>query len=202
MYTNQSRVENYLKRELTSAEIELLDETIDYISKFIESFTNRSWLPLSDEEDDSEEIEATGRIFDGNGSYELFVDDFTELESIRLLDSQGNIVATYSDETNWSLYPLNSDVRQSIRLRTSPFGNGSGSVSITAVWGSGEVPTSVIMVCTALVGNFISGMGDSSGQYKKESIEGYSYELLDGTVSDEQTQSLLNTLGRYKKFTL
>ena len=37
-YTDQEHVENYLGRELTSAEEALLNETIDYLSAFVASF--------------------------------------------------------------------------------------------------------------------------------------------------------------------
>lgn len=197
MYTDQSHVENYLKRVLTDEEVGLLDETITYLSSFIDGYTNRSWLDI----DEEEEPDTTVRVFDGNGKRELFVDDFTEVESIELLDSNGNTVTNLVTDTDWILYPLNEDVHESIRLRGYYFPYGSANVSIEAVWGSGDVPTDIVMVCTALVGNYLSGMGDD-GKYAKESIEGYSYELKSGTLIDSETQSLMKTLDKHKKITL
>lgn len=199
MYTNQSKVESYLKRALTDDEVDLLDDTIDYLSSFIDTYTDRSWLPLTDEDED---VEATTRTFDGNGKSELFVDDFNSLDSVNILDSQGNTAQIYNQDSDFILYPLNNDVKQSIRLRSSRFPLGPANVEITAIWNSGDVPKDVVVVCTALVGNYLAGMGDSTGQYKKESIEGWSYELLDGTTTDEDTQTLLATLDKWKKFTL
>lgn len=199
MYTNQSKVESYLKRALTDDEVELLDETIDYISQQIDSYTGRSWLPY---EYDGEALEATARIFDGNGQREIYVDDFTDLESVRLLDSDGETASEYTSDSDFITYPLNSTTKSSIRLRTAGFGLGSARVEITAIWGSGDVPSGIVMVATAMVGNYLASTGDSSGQYKKETIEGWSYELLDGTVTDEQTQALLTTLDKWKKYTL
>lgn len=197
MYTNQSKVEAYLKRALTSEEVELFDDTVDSIASFIEGYTGRTWLPYGDED---EELEAEERIFDGNGKKELFIDDFTAIESIKLLDRNGNTIAELSEDTEWKAYPHNSSLKESVRLQNYTFPMGSGTVEITAIWGSGDVPIDVVMVSTALVGNFLSGMGDSTGQYKKESIEGYSYELMDGSTTDEETKGLLGKLDKWKKF--
>ena len=197
MYTTQERVESYLKRSLTDEEVELLDSTISYLSSFIDGYTGRSWLEV----DSTDDPEATVRVFDGNGKRELFVDDFTSVESITLLDGNGNTISEFVTDTDWILYPLNKSVYESIRLRSYYFPYGSATVSIEAVWGSGDVPVDIVMVCTALVGNYLSGMGDD-GKYAKESIEGYSYELKSGTLIDSETQSLMKTLDKWRKITL
>lgn len=200
MYTTQDRVESYLKRVLTSDEVNLLESAIKYMSSYIDGYTNRSWSDVDTE--DEEEVEATLRYFDGNGRKELWVDDFTALESISLLDSNGNSISELVTDTDWLLYPSNNTLYESVRLRGYYFPYGSSTVAITAVWGSGDVPDDVVMVCTALVGNYLSGMGDEQGKFTKESIEGYSYELKNRTPLDSTTSMLMATLDRWKKITL
>jgi len=45
-------------------------------------------------------------------------------------------------------------------------------------------------------------MGDKTTLFKKESIEGYSYERLDTTSTDEDTKALLSKLSHWLKISL
>lgn len=146
--------------------------------------------------------EADSRMYDGNGEKELYIDDFVSLSEISLLDSQGEISLTLDDDDEWILAPANKTTKQSIYLRNYRFISGRGRILITAVFGSGAVPEAVVMVCTALCAKFISRMSSNVTGFKKESIEGYSYELLSGKDIDEESMVLMNTLGNYKKVIL
>ena len=199
MYTTQARVEAYLNRELTANEAESVDDVISYISEFIEKYTNRQWLPAVDEGEDDE---ATTRVFDGNGLKDLVVDDFVGLDEVRVLDSQGEVFNTYTSDTDWITFPSNKNPKNTIRLRNYHLPRGSANIEVDAIWGSGTPPSGVIVVATALTGKFYLKNTSSIGSYKKESIEGYSYELMTGADIDSDTQNLISTLNVYKKFTL
>lgn len=188
MYTDQTRVEAYLERDLTDKEMVIFDEVVETISKFINTYTNNSWLTVDTDVDD---IEAEERIFDGSGLRELFLTPFSGLVAINVLDGYGNISQTLED-TEYMLLPHNEDVKGSIVLRGGRFPEGIGNISIEAVWG-GVVPASVVTVCTTLVANFLEKTG--SAGFKKESIEGYSYEL--GTMGNDDKEILMQ-LDRYK----
>lgn len=202
IYSSQSRVEAYLNRELTDNEASLIDDVIDYMSSFISTYCNREWLPVDAEDSDPEDIEASARLFDGSGGQELYVDDFIGLEKIELLDRMGNVLTTFDQNSDWMLAPLNKNPKQSIRLRTSRFHRGSGNVQVTAVWGTGNVPSDVVIVCTALSAKYLQKTGGSTGTFKKESIEGYSYELMTGAEVDADRERLLTSLDKWKKFIL
>jgi hypothetical protein len=195
VYTTEERIEAYLNRDLNSNEDVLVDELIVYISSFIDSFTNRSWLDVDNDDYASASEE---RLYDGNGKREIFIDDFSELEQVELLDSQGSVYVDLTDEDDWILSPLNNTTKQSIYLRNYRFPNGPGRIRITAVFNSGNLPDDVIMVATALASKFFERAA-SSGIYKRESIEGYTYELMTGKELDEDTSLFLNTLGKWKK---
>jgi hypothetical protein len=202
-YTDQTRVEAYLKRELTEEEITILDEVIAYVSSFIDGNTNRTWLSVDTEQDEIDDIESDERIYDGSGGKELFIEDsFIALESIKILDYQGNVSTTFSQESDWLLYPLNKNPKQSIVLRTSFFPWGAGRVAITAIWGDGIVPDDIVIVCTTLVGKYLQKAENSSGLYKKESIEGYSYETLTADEMDKDTDKTMETISKWKKYLL
>lgn len=203
MYTDQDRVEAYLQRELTENEITILDEVILANSSYIESYTNRNWLPLGTEnEEDIEDFEAENRNFDGRGSREIFVDDFSVLESVTILDSQGNVIIKFENASEWVLYPLNKIPKQSIHLRNYHYPIGSGNVEVKAVWGAGIVPADVVVVCTALTGKYLQKAGSTTGMYSSESIEGYSYKLFSSGEIDADTTNLLAKLDKWKKFIL
>lgn len=187
-YTTQDRVEAYLGRQLTENEIVLLDELIESTSDYISVYCNRVWSSL--DEDDDEDLEATVRYFDGNGRRELYVDDFINLEYVKA-------DATFNQADDWALYPQNKNPKQSIRLKNGHFPLGVENVEISAIWGAGDPPKGVIQVCTALVGNHLTSVGEAT--FKKESIEGYSYELASVGVADD---TLKKTLDIYKKYSL
>lgn len=196
MYSTQDRVEAYLERELTEHEVTMVDEAISKISDFINTYTNREWLSIDIEDDEIEE-EVSDRYFDGTGSKELYINDFSILDSVTILDSQGGIILSFELATDWILYPLNKGIKQSIFLRNYHFPVGQSNVKVSALWGGGNVPDGVVSVCTALVANFLQGIGEAS--FQRESIEGYSYEL--GGLSNKD-QDLVKGLDVYKKFIL
>lgn len=200
MYTNQTFVESYIKRELTDNEAILIDDLIDEVSQFITTYTGRNWLPIGEELD--EYAGSFSETYDGNGRQELQVNDFLSLEYVDILDSYGSLSMRIDDPTQWILYPLNKDTKQAIRLRQYRFPIGNANIEINAVWGSGEVPAGVRNIATALVGKQILKVSSSTGNFKSETIEGYSYTLQSGAEIDADTQSLISGLDKYKKYVL
>lgn len=196
-YTDQEKVEAYLDRELTDNEVLILDNVIGYVSNFISNYTSRVWNSI-----DGEEPEESEKSYDGTGKKELFVSDFASIEKIEFLDSQGSLYLNLDNADEFITYPLNSEIKDSIYLRNYRFGLGAGRIKITAVWTSGEVPDDVVMVATALVAKFLNRRSINAGTFRKESIEGYSYEILSSKESDEETKSLMLTLDGRRKVSL
>lgn len=206
MYTNQQRIEAFLQRELTDQEAEYIDETIESVSKAIEDYTGRSWEPILDYADSDNEYESedstSARLYDGTGSKELFIDDFINLEQVRILDALGNEWYKFTLTTDWQTFPSNSNPKNSIRLTGYHFPLGYGNIEVTAQWGGGRVPNPVITIATQLVANYLTRSVNFDQAFKKESIEGYSYELSSGGISDIEIQSLMQSLDTYKRILL
>lgn len=201
MYTDQSRVEAHLHRELTEDEILIIDDVIAYCSSYVEGYTTRTWLPVDPEDSDISD-EPESRFFDGSDSKELHVDGFSEITKIKILDAWGNAFSEYSDLEDWQLFPLNKGVKTSIRLRLGHFPEGLGNIEIEGVWGGGFVPADVVMVVTSLVAKYLQKAGTNIGMYKSENIEGYSYQLLTSGEIDLDRDTLLKTLDRWKRILL
>lgn len=198
MYTNQSRVEAYLDRELSDSEALMVDDTIALISEYINSYTNRSWRSL----DDEEEPEAEERLFDGNGLQSLNIGDFQSITKVELLTSQGNVYQTLDSANDWVLSPSNKTTKTDIKLRGYRFPEGVATVRVTGIFGGVEVPSAVVTVATALVGKYLVKQSNTQGKFKSESIEGYSYTLKDDETTDRDISSLLSMLDMHKRILL
>jgi len=200
MYTDQSRVEDFLQRELADQEASNLDDLIAAVSMQIDDYTGHTWLPVGGV-DDSDELEAEERVFDGTGSKEIFVDDFIGLEKVEILDYAGDAFLTVEDDTQWQTFPSNKNPKSSVRLRFNHFPEGIGNVQITAIWGTGSVPSDVIITCTELVAKYLMRTAEV-GPFKRESIEGYSRELITDSDFAMDTMKVLTRLDRYKRILL
>lgn len=203
-YTNQRQVETFLGRSLTKGEQEIFPQVSEYASKLIEDYTHRTFTDL-----DGDAPEAEERYFDGIGTNELFIDDFQTIEEIEVLDILGGTENTIEAD-HYTLYPQNSTTKNSVILKPSlSFSGiwplGSQNIRVTAIWGSGETPSDVQMVAAKLAANFyntINGRGSSDPTLKRESIEGYSYEILTSSEQSQATQSILNQLSNRRKILL
>lgn len=196
-YTNKANVEAYLGRSLTASENTLLEGVIEYFSGFINSYTNRVWNDLSATKDP----EASSKVYDGNGMKEVRLNDSVKtLTKVEILDTSGGVYNTYYPD-DIITYPLNREIIDSICLRSGHFPNRRACVKVYGVFTDGAVPADVVAVCTKLVAGYI-GDSNTSGAFKRESIEGYSYELLSSDEKDSELISLISTLDMRKKVLL
>jgi hypothetical protein len=195
-YTNKANVEAYLGRSLTTSENTLLDGIIVYLSQFINSYTNRVWNDIS-----GSDPSATSKIYDGNGMKELRLNDSVKnITKVEILDISGGVYLTLQPAEIIG-YPLNREITESIALRSYVFPCRRASVKVYGVFTDGAVPADVISVCTALVGRYVNN-SSTNGGFKKESIEGYSYELLTSDEQSSELKNLVSTLDMRKKILL
>lgn len=196
IYTSKANVEAYLSRGLTSQENVLLNGIIEYLSQFINSYTNRVWNDIS-----GTDPSASSKIYDGEGNRELRLNDSVKsITKIEILDNLGGVYLTLLP-ADFIAYPLNRDVTESIALRSYMFPNRRACVKVYGKFTDGAVPADVISVCTALVGRYINNASTNEG-FKRESIEGYSYELLSSDEQDSELRNLVSTLDMRKKILL
>lgn len=196
-YTKQEKIEGILKRSLTDFEGEIVDDVIESVSEDIASYTGREWNSIGFKGTIEEEV----RIFDGDGGNDLYIDDFSEITQIELLDSQGSVYSTIDDVEDYILSPSNKPVKESVYLRGHRYPIGEGRVKVTGKFTSGPVPADVSLVAAQLVAKFFTDTSLPAG-LKKESIEGYTREFSSTMESDAQTQSIMMRLDKYKKISL
>lgn len=197
-YSNQAKIEGQIQRALTASELVNLTTKIEGWSDIVSKYLNRYWdsLPVGEESDPEETV----RLFDGDNPRELFIDDFSSISKIELLDSDGAVYETLDDEDEWILYPLNKTTKQSIVLRSYVFPKGYSRVRITGIFTSGAVPSAIVEAVTALVANDYL-LSEDVGEFESESIEGYSYKIKTQTQADFNTSRdrILQSISGYQK---
>ena len=191
-YTTQSQIEDVLQRDLTTEETNIIEDIIESVSATINAYTGRNWVGI-----DEEAVEDI-KLYDGNGQRELFIDDFISPIVLEFVDSLTN-ESVESD--NYLLYPLNTTWKNSIRMRNSTFPRGYGNIQITAKFNSGDVPVEVQLASATLCGLVISS-SRNIGDFKRENIEGYSYELLTGQEKTAQEKAVLDRLDFWRKINI
>jgi hypothetical protein len=200
-YTDQDHVVNYIKRELTDGEVNLLPAMIKQVSLYIDNYTTRSWKDIDAKEDTAK----TDRYFDGSGQKELDVDNFRDLEYIKILDSDGNEFDSYgpSDLSNVIQYPLNNDAKTSVYLISGRFPSYHKCVKINARFDSGDVPEDVIMVATSMVAKLLSKMGDDMrGNVKGKKLGDFSVTYGEVQNIANQMQVEVSMLDQYMSIEL
>lgn len=185
-------VEDVLQRSLTDHEERILENAIEGVSNSINAYTGRHWLNLGETNID-EEV----RYFDGNGKREIFTDDFIDISQIRFLDSLGSVTNTLP-AISYIFYPQNTEWHNSIYLRDRYFPNIRSGVEVTGKFTTGEVPIEVQMATATLVGHFFVS-SRNVGDFKKESIEGYSYEILTGEEKTAQDKAIFDKIDYWRK---
>jgi hypothetical protein len=195
IYTNEQKIEAVLQRELTNEEKVVVSDVIEAVGKAINSYTGRRWLDL-DKETADEEV----RHFDGNGKRELFINDFISISRIRFKDSLGTVTSTLPAKS-YICYPANSSWRNSVFLRDRSFPRVRSGVEIKGLFYTGVVPVDIQLASSTLVGHFFAS-SRNVGDFKKESIEGYSYEILTGDEKTSQDKATLNKIDYWRKVNL
>lgn len=191
IYTTQARIEGYLNRALTAAELVNIDYQIASVSKTVARHLNRIYLDIG--ETDTDDVPETTRYYDGRGGHELFLDDFISISSIELLDGYGDTYQEISLAADYILNPTNETIKSNIYLRHYSFPRYESRVKVTGKFTSGVLPEEVAMLVTAIVANNLTAQtSGSSGEFEAESIEGYSYKRAKNTSGSEE-----NSISQY-----
>ena len=185
MYLTQAEFEDFVKRSLTSDEATMFLIAEGAAEKFIDNHTDTNFNNVSE----------TSKYYDG-GVCEIDIDPCTSVTAVASVDSDLSIVETY-DSDIYILEPYNSTVKWSLRSRIGRFNRGVKNIKVTAKFSSyiDKVPSEIKLACAILC----QGTIDNPSNYKKESLEGYSYEL---GGNGEQDDRVLTLLAPYRRILL
>lgn len=166
-YTDTIKIQNYLQRTLNDYEKVFLSTLLPAIKKWIDQKTGSTFDKVSE----------TTRYYDGGGS-SVDLDPCTDVTAVSLLDNEGNIENAYVANTDYSLEPVNENVKNEIVRRHGCYPIGSSRVAVTAKFSEYDhgVPEDIQVVATRIAGAVIKGAkNDAQGAgLKQESLEGHS----------------------------
>lgn len=201
-YTGQEAVENYLTKSIAAQYLDQVDEWALGVSRYIMQVTGRQFVA---------DAAASARLFDGDGTEELIVDDFVDSAHLTVeagTDDAGTSFSTIpaGGATGYILLPNNAAARgvpfRKIVLRSDVFVEGMQNHRITARWGyAAEVPEDIKFAATVLVAGILTAMQEGSGTVQSERIGNYSVQYADrqGLADFERAKAILDF---YKKHEL
>lgn len=195
-YTTRAKVENYLLTEVDESFHDQVDEWIEDIERFIDESTGRNFI--ADEE-------ASARLYNGNDTNELEIDDCVEIDTVELGD--GFYADNFTETEGYITLPANAIVKgfpiKAIHLKEDTFIKGLQNHRITARWGySATCPGDISMVATLLVAHIYKfGRGGIAGGISQERIGNYSVTYQDGKDKEAMEQAMA-VLAKYKRYYL
>jgi len=184
-YTTKSKIQNYLLIDIDSSFDSQISDWISAVEKWIETYTGRKF----------EEESATYKLYDGDGTKELLIDDLISLTKIEILDEDGDVDYTIDDSNEYYLYPANETPKTRIVLNSSNapvavFPKGHQNIKVTGSFGyASSVPKDIELVATKLVAGIIEEKQiDIAGEIKSEKLGEYS-------VTAQDIEKMANHLG-------
>ena len=175
-YTQKSYIQNYLLTNIDDSFDSQITKWVTAVSNWINNYTGTVFESSSD----------TSRIYDGDGTNEIMVDEFTAITKIEILDREGDVDETLNSTSYWHAYPANKDYKNRIRINAANapiavFPSGHQNVKLYATFGhSASVPEDIRLAATMLVGQIIrDSQTEETGRVTAESLGEYSVTFAD-----------------------
>ena len=100
-YTDKAKLQNYLMICIADGFLAQINAWIEAADRWIDNFTGTTF----------EKEDTTSKLYDGDGTNEILVDDFTSLTKIEILDREGDVDETLDSSSHWYLYPANKTAK-------------------------------------------------------------------------------------------
>jgi len=178
LYTNKANIERYLLIQIDNSFNAQIDSWIQAMSRHIDSRTSRRFG----------EYDVETRVYDGNNTSHLLVDDFYELDTVEVDGVAFDVVAQpYNVTPQWKL--VSKDNR---------FTRGVANVEVTGRFGYGSIPEDIEHACTVLVAGIINAQTQQEGEIASEKIGDYqvSYRSEEHKTDTEMALAIVK---RYAK---
>lgn len=188
-YTTRTQIEDYLLITIDPSFYTQVDEWISAMETYIEQATGRVFIADST---------ASARLYDGDGSRELLIDDCVDVTEIKIGDADAIAKADFADNGIY-VYPANGTPKNKIVLTALRFTIGNQNISVTGKWGySAQVPADIMHACTSLVAGIINFAWESEGEVQSMTIGRYSVSYKTGQQSEDFNR-VPETLKTYKR---
>lgn len=201
-YTSRQQIENYLLITVDPSFYDQVDSWIEQAEKMVEQTTGRNFVAAGAE---------SARVFDGDGTNEIHIDDATSVSKVEVLDTDGTVLATLQNESgkDAQIYTYPANAQEPIRRiiagpgASSIFTKGRQNVRVTGKWGSTTaVPADIMFATTAIASSIVNVGADTEGEVQSMTIGRYSvtYKTQDQKADLERAASILQSYKRYGTF--
>ena len=202
-YTTEELIENYMLQDIDPTYSTFIDGTIEGVETTIDQITGRNFKADED---------ATARLFSGDGSKSLAIDDTIEITLVEVgLDDYGGSFITVGNtgSNRYFTEPANhaaigKPVTKLI-LRDRHFMSGVQNHRITGKWGySAEGPKDIEFAATVFVAGILNQNRKGGDQVKSERIGNYqvTYNTDNGRDSWGDFERAMEILDSYKRYYL
>ena len=199
-YTTEEKIENYILQDIDSSYSSSIDGWIAGVEKIIDQHTGRNFIA---------DAVATARLFDGDGTQELLIDDCIEITVVEAGndDYGGNFdTISASGADRYFTEPANAIVKgfpiSSLVLRSRKWPMGMQNNRITAKWGYSEAaPADIEFVATVFMSGILNQQRQGGDEIKSERIGNYqvTYNTDKGNNSFADFEEAKRILDRYTK---
>lgn len=182
-YCSVADIENYLLIEIDAGFESQIEEWIEAMENYIDKETGRNFKA---------DTIASERLYDGDGSTSLYIDDCIEITKVEVDD----------EEIEYYAYPANELPKIKLELEDDIFTRGKQNVAITAKWGySADVPKAIEFACMVLVAGIINNAANTDGEIKSLSMGAYSVTYKDQKQVVDY-ENAMKIIDRYRRMTL
>jgi len=199
-YTDKAAIENFLLKNIDSSFDSVLDDWIEGVENTIDLVTGRNFKADTD---------ATTRVFDGDGTSKLLIDDAVEITAVGLgNDGYGGTFRTVgaTGANRYFTEPVNHLAHKcpitALVLNSDKFLIGRQNQQITAKWGfSVAVPADIKRAATVFVAGIINQNSPGASEVKSKRIGDYqvTYNTDKGGDAFSDFETAMVALDSYKR---
>lgn len=198
-YTDEGKVENYLTIDIDNSFSAQIVDWAESIDLYINKYCGKTFADSGVET----------RYFDGLGTRELDIDDFSSLNTVQILGVTTDDVEftlTEGKANDYLVFPYNDDDVVKYRLiltivaSIAKWPTGNRRIKIAGTWGRTTVPKDIQLAATMLLAGIVE-KGIKGGSVQSESLGDYSvtYKAVDDISSVMGVKEILD---KYRIFTL
>jgi len=190
-YTSKNKIERYMLTDIDAEYNDQVDEWIEAVENGIDILTGRFFIA---------DTTASIRVYDGDGTHILLIDDCVSLTKIELGDP--TTTKDELDSDDYHVYPYNETPKTKVYY-DGIFSSIRAGVDVTAKWGySTTCPADITLATTILVSLIIEEAHQTEGETESETIGNYSVTYRKTEANKSKIDRAMSIINRYKKIAI
>lgn len=188
MYITEGDLENMILQDIDASYSTWIAAVIAFVEAYVDKYCGTYYSTTTG---------AATKYYDGSGTEELQIDEFESITSVEVLNADGSVIATLTENSDFWTYPLNLTVKNTIKLSgvgaISEFPDQARAVKVVGSFGLSSVPAPIKLAAIQLAAKVINN-GLRGGQVSSENLGSYSisYEKVDESADALGIKDILN----------